>query len=354
VKSLVTPLERVVAALTYKDPDRVPAAPLVCGASRRVYGVTYDVWSRDPVIAAKSLIAAQELIGFDGFLTLIDLSVEPAAFGQKVIYPVESTALSAAFKGDMLIKSIDDYDKLQYVDPKKADRMRDVIKLCEILVQEKGKEIPTLGFVYGPAGTLSMMRTLEKLSIDLVKNKSAVQKALKVINDVLFDYAKAQYETGVPGVVLDVLFASKMIWSRKTYDEFEGQYCSKIADEIRKHALVVLHNCGHGPYFDTMISWYKPAAISYHYVPDGCKDYADTKQKYGKQTVLIGHADNPRVVYPGTPEEVINHCTEQIKAYGPGSGYILATGCEFPPNASLLNARAMVEASDKYGRYPMA
>ncbi|MCP8313600.1 MAG: uroporphyrinogen decarboxylase, partial [archaeon] len=62
---MVTPLERVVAALTYKNPDRVPAGPLVCGASRRVYGVTYDVWARDPVIAAKCFMAAQEMIGFD-------------------------------------------------------------------------------------------------------------------------------------------------------------------------------------------------------------------------------------------------------------------------------------------------
>jgi len=351
---LVTPLERVVAALTYKNPDRVPAGPLVCGASRRVYGVTYDVWARDPVIAAKCFMAAQEMIGFDGFLTLIDLSVEPAAFGQKVIYPVESTPLSAAFKGDMLIKSIDDYDKIQYVDPKKADRMRDEIKLCEILVQTKGKEVPTMGFLYGPAGTLSMMRTLEKLSLDCVKNKSVVHKALKVINDVLIDYAKAECETGIPALVLDVLYASKMIWSRKTYEEFEGQYCSKVADEAKKHnTLIFLHNCGHGPYFDTMISWYKPHAISFHYVPDGCKDYYDTKEKYGKQVVLIGQLDNPRVMYPGTPEDVMNHCREQIKAYGPGSGFIIATGCEFPPNASLLNARAVVEATEKWGRYPL-
>ncbi|MBI2876656.1 MAG: hypothetical protein HYY20_07225 [Candidatus Tectomicrobia bacterium] len=34
-----------------------------------------------------------------------------------------------------------------------------------------------------------------------------------------------------------------------------------------------------------------------------------------------------------------------------GGGFILASGCEFPPNASLLNARAMVEAAELYGAY---
>jgi uroporphyrinogen-III decarboxylase len=38
-------------------------------------------------------LAAQELIGFDGFLTLVDLSVEAEDFGQEVIFPEHSTAL---------------------------------------------------------------------------------------------------------------------------------------------------------------------------------------------------------------------------------------------------------------------
>ena len=59
----LTSLERVSLALQYKQPDRVPVAPLVCGASHRVLGITYDRWSQDAGLAVQSLLDAQELIG---------------------------------------------------------------------------------------------------------------------------------------------------------------------------------------------------------------------------------------------------------------------------------------------------
>ena len=93
IRDELTSLERVGLALQYKKPDRVPAAPLVFGASSRVLGYSYARWSQDPKIATASLLAAQELIGFDGFLTLVDLSVEAEDFGQEVIFPERSTAL---------------------------------------------------------------------------------------------------------------------------------------------------------------------------------------------------------------------------------------------------------------------
>ena len=106
-KEELTPLERIGLALQYKKPDRVPVAPLVCGASRRVLGVTYDKWAKSSEIAANSLLAAQELIEFDGFLTLVDLSVEAADFGQEVIFPENSTPYPNF--DNPLIKTHEDY-----------------------------------------------------------------------------------------------------------------------------------------------------------------------------------------------------------------------------------------------------
>ena len=52
-----------------------------------------------------------------------------------------------------------------------------------------------------------------------------------------------------------------------------------------------------------------------------------------------------------TPDEVKEECKRQIEALAKGGGFILSTGCEFPPNGSLLNAIAMMEAAELYGRY---
>lgn len=148
IRDELTSLERVGLALQYKKPDRVPAAPLICGASCRVLGYSYDRWSQDPKIAVASLLAAQELIGFDGFLTLVDLSVEAEDFGQEVIFPERSTALPNF--DNPFIATADDYSKVKPVDPRKSRRMSSVIEIVRGLVEAKGKEVPTMGFVYGP------------------------------------------------------------------------------------------------------------------------------------------------------------------------------------------------------------
>ncbi|MBZ0154858.1 MAG: uroporphyrinogen decarboxylase, partial [Alphaproteobacteria bacterium] len=41
----------------------------------------------------------------------------------------------------------------------------------------------------------------------------------------------------------------------------------------------------------------------------------------------------------------------EIEIFGKGGGFILSTGCEYPPNAPLYNARHIVECSKKYGVY---
>ena len=114
----MTPLERVVNALQHKEADRVPAAPLVCGASRRIYGVTYAEWAQDGEIQGKSMLQAQEVIGFDGCLTLVDLSVEAADLGQEVVFPTEDTPHPNY--DNPFIASPDDYGKVEPVDPTRS------------------------------------------------------------------------------------------------------------------------------------------------------------------------------------------------------------------------------------------
>ncbi len=56
----LTSLERVGLALQYKKPDRVPAAPLVCGASSRVLGISYDRWSQASALTTLTRGAAHQ------------------------------------------------------------------------------------------------------------------------------------------------------------------------------------------------------------------------------------------------------------------------------------------------------
>jgi uroporphyrinogen decarboxylase len=346
----MTSLERVASALQHKEADRVPAAPLVCGASRRVYGVTYAEWAQDGELAAKCMLQAQELIGFDGMLSLVDLSVEAADFGQEMVFPVEDTPHPNY--DNPIIKTPDDFLKISRIDPTKSPRMKEMLKYCEILMNERGSTVPVMGFVYAPLGILSMMRSAENLFRDCMKTPEMVIKAEEVITEVLVDYIKAMAKTGVHAIVLDTLFASQSIMSKKMWKAIEAPFARRLADTIREAgAMVMVHNCGNGIYFDVQMEAMNPVAISYAYLPDDCKDDVELKEKWGDKTTLCGTVSPAKYMFLGTPEDVKAECKKQIEALGKGGGYILATGCEFPPNGSLLNAIAMMEAAELYGKY---
>lgn len=348
----MTSLERVGAALQFKEADRVPAAPLICGASRRVYGTTYAEWSQDGELAAKCMLQAHELIGFDGILTLVDLSVEAADLGQEMVYPLEDTAHPNY--NNHYIKTPEDYLKIERIDVAKAPRMQEMLKYCDILMNERGATTPVMGFVYGPLGILNMMRGAEILFRDCMKksNKELVIKASAVITDVLVDYIKAMTATGVHAIVLDTLFASQTIMRKELWQEIEGPFTTRLADTIREcGAMVMVHNCGNGIYFDAQIEAMKPVCISFAYPPDDCKDMAETKQKWGDKTCLCGTVNPAQFGFLGTQEDMRQECKRQIEAMGKGGGFILSTGCEYPPNGSLLNAIAMMEAAELYGKY---
>lgn len=347
----MTSLERVVAALNYQKPDRVPCAPLVCGAARRVLGVTYDKWSMDAELAANSVLQAQELLGMDAMLALVDLSVEAYDFGQEVIFPIESTAYSNT--NNPMIKKVEDYYQIQKINPRETPRMSMVIDIVRRWAQAKGNEVAIIGFVYGPLGVLSQMAGHEHLFRDCLRHPEAVMAAEEVITEVLIEYALAQIEAGAHSICLDTLYASGSIMGKKLWEKIEAPYAKKIAEAVKNAGVPLgLHNCGNNIYFDVQQKWLSPTYISHAYPADDVKNWAEHAEKWGKQIVTVGYAVPSEICFGMTPEEVMEECRQEIETFACcEGGFILAPGCEFPPNGTLLSALAMVRAAKLYGAY---
>jgi uroporphyrinogen decarboxylase len=345
------PLERVLCALFHKEPDRVPVVPYILGASRRITGISYEDFSRRPEMAADAYWTATELFGGDALYNFVDLSVEAADFGQEVIYPSSSTAHPDYSRP--LISTPQDYERLEPFDPRKSPRMSMVIELGRILAKKAGIRYPVLGFAFGPLGVLAMMRGTQALFVDCLRHPEKVKVALEVITQVLIDYVRAQCDTGVDAVMLDTLFAAQSGISRELWAEMEGVYARRISDEIRRcGAMVVLHNCGHGPYFDLQIEYTEPLAISFAHLPDDCGDMRELKEKYGRKVTLAGFLPTDSICID-SPTRIMDMAREQMRALAPGGGFILAPGCEYPPNVDLANALAIVKAAEVHGRYPI-
>ncbi len=341
-------MERALAALRHREPDRVPVATIACAAARQVSGISFPDYSLDPDKAAQVFLDGFEFVGGDVVILMLDLSVEAADLGQKMIYPVNSTARPDYDRP--FITCVEDYGKISTVNVKTAPRMSNYVRLCEKVVQHVGLSGIVSGFVYGPLGVLGMMRGADLLFKDCALYPNEVKKACETVTEVLIPFVEAQCNTGVATITIDTLFASRNGLPKKMWEQIEGPFAGKIATAIKKQGVIAgVHNCGHNPYFDAQIRYMEPSFISFAHLPDDCQTRKELKQKYGAGLTLVGHVPTSLLMH-GTPRQVMEECRRQIDDLAPGGGYILAPGCEYPPNIPLTNAIAMCTAAQKYAR----
>lgn len=345
--STLTNVERLITTFRHKEPDHVPCCPVISGAGRRLVGINYREFATNPEATAKALIAGFEMIGGEALIPLLDLSVEAADWGQKMVYPEHSTPHPDY--DDPCIRDVSDYGKLQKIKLSEAPRMQSLIKICSILVDRVGLHGLVTGFAFGPLGVLNMMRGADHLFRDCINYPREVMKALEKITEVSIECIEAQCDAGVQAVTLDTLFASWNGLSKSLWEKIEGPFARELARAARRKGCpVAVHNCGHGIYFDSQIKFMEPEVISFAHLPDDCASRKELKEKYGDQVVLLGHIGTPLLSH-GTPHDVMEECRQQIDDLADGGGYILAPGCEYPPDAPLENAHAIVRAAALYG-----
>jgi len=339
-------MERVVATLMRTGADRTPVYPILSGVTRKLVGASYEEWSTNADVCAEAFYKSVKEFELDTAVTLIDLSVECDAWGQKIIYN-ENDAAHPDYN-DLVIKDIADYAKIKKVDYRSSKRMMMHIDVCKQLVEKANGEFPVVAFVFGPLGVLSMLRNQQDMYMDIYDDPDAVKEAAREINETLKEYTNALIDTGVAAVMLDTLFASGSIMSKDMWREMEGDLAKELADICHERkCLVMIHNCGEKIYFDAQIESMNPCAISFLHVPDDCTDFADCKAKYGDKVTLIGCVPPPMVVV-GTDEEWVAECKHQIDIFGAGDGYMLATGCEYPSGSGFERAKLMVDVAKTY------
>ncbi len=342
-------MQRVLTAMQHKEADYVPVYPILSGVTRKLIGASYPEWSTNADVCAKAFLKSAEDFDIDCIVTLIDLSVECDAWGQKIIFPADEAAHPDY--SDTVVQDIDEYEKIKKVDWRSSKRMQMHVDVCKKLVAEKKGELPIIAFVFGPLGVLSMMRGQQDMYMDLYDDPEAVQAAVAEVTETLKEYTAALCDTGVDGIMFDTLFASGSIMSKSMWMEMEGEPMRELAEVVREHGCqVMIHNCGQKPYFDVQIETMQPTAFSFLYPPDDCVSFAECKEKYGKDMLLIGCVTPANAVI-GTDEEWDQQCRDQIDAMAKGGGFMLATGCEYPANADLSRAQRMIDIAKTYGKY---
>jgi uroporphyrinogen decarboxylase len=347
---MTTPKERVDAAFALSTADRVPVWNKAIGLCRRIVGIGYGEFLQNADIAARCYLAWNDLIGDDMLMAYLDVAVEAEGFGQKTLFFDDEASVSDP--NDRLIRTPDDYAKLERYDVEAVPRIKETLRLAEILAQERGETHHIIGTPMEPLVTLGNMRGMTELLMDCVRHRDEVDYALDVVTDVEIAYAKALIDHGVTVIQFCPDYNNPSVMGEKMIREIEGKYLSRFLAEVGgRGAKVIIHNCSSSPYVDLAFEFGEFDAFLLSSLPKGCASWQEFKETYGRRVAICGHLDPTPLGTKWTYDETMAVCRTHIEELGAGGGFILTPGCEFPANGSMQNAKAMVDSAKKYGAY---
>jgi corrinoid protein of di/trimethylamine methyltransferase len=351
-------MERVISAVGDMKVDRLPVYPVVSGALRKFLPCSYRDFCSDPDKYAKAVTLAAKYLDFDLVVGLWDLSVTAADLGAGLRFPEESTPFTE--------ERLEDYEKIEVPEVKPGTRAYALIEASK-KARERLKDdlIPFVGFHEGPLLTLTQLMGTERVLEDIRTNPRVVHRALERVTEYCCEVTRKFFEEDACDLLcVDYLWSNDVIIDAETYWEFEGKYV------VNRHLSVfrefgqplLIHNCSDVPHYDIQVGKFGALGFSYCYYPHkrerGSKNYADLIPEWADSCIFVGEI-MPNKFLDNSEEglarieretrELMEGVLNALKESGHQSRYILATGCETPPNGPLDTVKKMIDVVKEVG-----
>lgn len=124
--------------------------------------------------------------------------------------------------------------------------------------------------------------------------------------------------------------------------------------KTRTQAKVMFHSCGDvapliGDFIEIGVDILNPVQTS----TGSISDLPALKQQYGKNIVFCGAIDSHRILPYGSVEDVRREVKRVMQILGPGGGYLLGAVHTVMNDVPPENVLAMVDAVEEFGYYPL-
>jgi len=350
----MTPMERVVAALTFKKTDRVPVALYFQSAAQHDFvelDYTWEEALNHPRKLYQSIERQHTVYGADNFFLPVDFRVEGEALGSKLNYMLKcGGGMRMGVVSEWAVKTPDDLKKICVPDPTKAGRMPVTLEVIRRL-KAKYPDVPIVGFVNGPPDTVAdvLEGRYKRLYVEMAKKSSFIHDLLELCTLTSIAFAKAMLQAGAVAIATVEGGMVDEAVSVDQYAEFVVPYHRKIRDGIG--APYIFHQCENAtPFLDLIVNEIQPICVAFH----DSVDLKWAKEKYGKKIAIAGNVPVSKadaVLMFGSPDDVMAAAKKCLDIGMPGGGFLLSAGCEIHHGVPPENIKALVRAAAKYGVY---
>lgn len=376
----MTGRERLMAAISHQEPDRVPISPryhawLISEYGRRVplQRVRDEIFPHLDFMHIIGSPTPNYIYSCRDEYNLPEVEVEQKRYEEGEYEVVERTFRTPAgelsdrtkippsgrefgvspnpIRTEHLIKHREDLDRIPYIMPEISTNFDPYHRAKEIIGDRGIVMVCIRSALDHHAGDA---RDMQDIMMDYYDDRAFFDDLLGYFHDHSLREMKAALEAGVEAIFGSWYFNSVSSgWSPAMYEEI---FVPQIRDHVElAHSYDALYDLYDDGKLADIMEMIADTGIDVLETctppPVGDFDLREAKEKIGETTTIKGYVDLLYVVKHGDPELIEQTIAEAMEIAKPGGGFIIGTSDSFREGTPEENMAAYWEACLEYGRY---
>ena len=333
-------LERILAAVRFQAPDRMPVVPQIFGHAARARGVGLQAYLQDPALLAACQVAAMEDYGSDAVYALLDVNVETEALGSTLKYGPDAYPSVAQF----ILRRAAAVADLRVPDPWSAGRMPVALEAARLLRRGVGDRVLVAGCALGPMTLACQLMGAEQALFAAVDEPEAFEQVLDFAVEVALSFGAAQLEAGAHLCIVFDPSASPAVVPPGFFREFLAPRHQRLSAGLKAQGALATWLHISGP-VAPILPLYAGCGVDIANLDYGVDPLRVRAELPG--LCLEGNL-RPLAFVDSEPQAIRDACAEFLELARPG-GFLLSSGCEIPLEARPDCIRALTASHGRGG-----
>ena len=313
------------------------AMPILSFPGIQLTGHTVEEMVRDGHLQAVCMEAIAKRFDTGAAFSLMDLSVEAEAFGSPIHYSSDEvpTVTAAIIHDEGEAQAL----KVPEVGAgRTGECVKGIREVCGRITDR-----PVLAGIIGPYSLAGRLLDMTEIMVLCYEEPELVETVLEKTTEFLIKYARAFKEAGANGIAIAEPAAGLL--SPALIEEFSTPYVKRICDAVADDSFMILyHNCGNAvPLLDNIK---EIGAGGYSF--GNASDLEDALKVMPGESIVIGNVDPAGIIRNGTPQQIKEETLSLMERCGKYPNFVVASGCDIPPNTPLENIEAFFGAVDEF------
>ncbi len=337
-------MERVLTALSHKEPDRVPLFLALTLHGAKELGLSIKEYFAKAEHIVKGQLILREKYHNDFFSGFFHAPLEIKAWRGEVIYYDDGPPNSGAPP----VKKKEDIKKLSPPSVKNCPCLLEVLKAISLLKEKAGNEVPVVGVVMSPFSFPVMQLGFDNY-IELIYEEKELFDYLMKVNEIFcVEWANAQLEAGATAICYFDPMSSPMVIPKEMYKSTGMAVAMRTLPAIKGPTATHFASAPTLPVIDDVIK--TGTAIIGVSVDE---DLALLKESCRGKITILGNL-NGIEMRRWTEKEAEESVRNIIRQAGIGGGFIISdTHGEIPWYVPETVLMSLSEAVKKWGTYPL-